>query len=166
MIGPNRAAFSIYRATCERSGHGSYDGPYGCLETDGRRKSAEHDHGPQLGRTLWVEFLRGLARRGLRGTKLVTSETHRARKPPSPRYSQPPRDQEMVSLSGEHQDLGGVMLRRSESYQRCCRWRGLDTIVRTMSGMCHRGHAFGSVAAGVLRVWSTASAGAWRSACW
>ena len=31
----------------------------------------------------WVEFLRTLARRGLRGTKLVISDAHEGRKPPN-----------------------------------------------------------------------------------
>jgi DDE domain len=74
-------------------------------------------------------------------------------------------DQDGVVVDIGDQDLGGVMLRRFERGQRCCRWRGLGTIVRTAVEACRQGRAFGSAAAGGRRASSTASAGAWRSAC-
>ena len=58
---------------------------------------------------------------------------------------------------------GVFMPRRPE--RQSCRSRGQDTISRRAAGACHRARAFGSVAAGGRRAWSTASAGVWRSVC-
>jgi len=44
--------------------------------TDGRREVLGLDVGPSEAETFWTEFLRGLARRGLRGVKLVVSDAH------------------------------------------------------------------------------------------
>jgi len=44
--------------------------------TDGRREVLGQDVGPSEAETFWTEFLRGLARRGLRGVKLVVSDAH------------------------------------------------------------------------------------------
>ncbi|MGH8921857.1 MAG: IS256 family transposase [Actinomycetes bacterium] len=44
--------------------------------TDGRREVLGLDVGPSEAETFWTEFLRGLARRGLRGVKLVISDAH------------------------------------------------------------------------------------------
>jgi hypothetical protein len=67
---------------------------------------------------------------------------------------------------GKHQDLGGVMQRRPERRRRRrCRWRDPGTIVRTIAGACRRERVSGSAGADGRRAWSTASAGAWRSAC-
>ena len=43
---------------------------------DGRREVLGMDIGPSEAETFWVEFLRKLARRGLRGVKLVISDAH------------------------------------------------------------------------------------------
>ena len=44
--------------------------------TDGRREILGMQVGPSEAETFWTEFLRGLARRGLRGVKLVISDSH------------------------------------------------------------------------------------------
>ena len=43
---------------------------------DGRREILGMEIGPSEAETFWTEFLRGLARRGLRGVKLVISDAH------------------------------------------------------------------------------------------
>jgi transposase-like protein len=43
---------------------------------DGRREVLGMQVGPSEAETFWTEFLRGLARRGLRGVKLVVSDAH------------------------------------------------------------------------------------------
>jgi putative transposase len=43
---------------------------------DGRREVLGMDIGPSEAETFWTAFLRKLARRGLRGVKLVVSDTH------------------------------------------------------------------------------------------
>ena len=44
--------------------------------TDGRREVLGLEVGPSEAETFWTDFLRGLARRGLRGVKLVVSDAH------------------------------------------------------------------------------------------
>lgn len=44
--------------------------------TDGRREVLGMAVGPSEAETFWTDFLRSLARRGLRGVKLVTSDAH------------------------------------------------------------------------------------------
>jgi transposase-like protein len=44
--------------------------------TDGRREVLGMEVGPSEAETFWTDFLRGLARRGLRGVKLVISDAH------------------------------------------------------------------------------------------
>src|SRR6185503_9359341 len=44
--------------------------------SDGRREVLGMDIGPSEAATFWTEFLRKLARRGLRGVKLVISDAH------------------------------------------------------------------------------------------
>ncbi len=44
--------------------------------TDGRREVLGMRVGPSEAETFWTDFLRGLARRGLRGVKLVVSDAH------------------------------------------------------------------------------------------
>jgi transposase-like protein len=46
------------------------------VNTDGRREVLGIDIGPSEAETFWVAFLRKLARRGLRGVKLVISDAH------------------------------------------------------------------------------------------
>jgi transposase-like protein len=46
------------------------------VNTDGRRGVLGMDIGPSEAEPFWVEFLRKLARRGLRGVKLVISDAH------------------------------------------------------------------------------------------
>jgi transposase-like protein len=46
------------------------------VNTDGRREVLGVAVGPSEAETFWTEFLRGLARRGLRGVKLVVSDAH------------------------------------------------------------------------------------------
>jgi putative transposase len=46
------------------------------VNTDGRREVLGLAVGPSEAETFWVEFLRSLARRGLRGVKLVISDAH------------------------------------------------------------------------------------------
>ncbi|KMO33202.1 transposase [Methylobacterium tarhaniae] len=46
------------------------------VTTDGRREVLGLDIGPSEAETFWTEFLRKLARRGLRGVKLVISDAH------------------------------------------------------------------------------------------
>ena len=46
------------------------------VNTDGRREVLGMDIGPSEAETFWVEFLRKLRRRGLRGVKLVISDAH------------------------------------------------------------------------------------------
>ena len=43
---------------------------------DGRREAPGMQVGPSAAETFWTDFLRGLARRGLRGVKLVISDGH------------------------------------------------------------------------------------------
>jgi transposase-like protein len=45
--------------------------------TDGRREVLGMAVGPSEAETFWTDFLRGLARRGLRGVKLVISDSHK-----------------------------------------------------------------------------------------
>ncbi|MHB8283220.1 MAG: IS256 family transposase [Caulobacteraceae bacterium] len=44
--------------------------------SDGRREVLGMQVGPSEAETFWIDFLRGLARRGLRGVKLVISDAH------------------------------------------------------------------------------------------
>jgi transposase-like protein len=46
------------------------------VNNDGRREILGMDIGPSEAETFWCEFLRKLARRGLRGVKLVISDAH------------------------------------------------------------------------------------------
>ena len=46
------------------------------VNTDGRREVLGMDIGPSEAETFWTAFLRKLARRGLRGVKLVVSDSH------------------------------------------------------------------------------------------
>src|SRR3954452_23735057 len=46
------------------------------VDGDGRREVLGMDIGPSEAETFWTEFLRKLARRGLRGVKLVVSDAH------------------------------------------------------------------------------------------
>ncbi len=46
------------------------------VNTDGRREVLGMDIGPSEAEPFWVDFLRKLARRGLRGVKLVISDAH------------------------------------------------------------------------------------------
>ena len=46
------------------------------VSSDGRREVLGMDIGPSEAETFWTEFLRKLARRGLRGVKLVVSDAH------------------------------------------------------------------------------------------
>jgi transposase-like protein len=46
------------------------------VNADGRREVLGMDVGPSEAETFWTEFLRKLARRGLRGVKLVISDAH------------------------------------------------------------------------------------------
>ena len=46
------------------------------VNTDGRREVLGMTTGHSEAEPFWVEFLRSLARRGLRGTKLVISDAH------------------------------------------------------------------------------------------
>jgi len=46
------------------------------VNSDGRREVLGMDIGPSEAETFWTEFLRRLARRGLRGVKLVISDAH------------------------------------------------------------------------------------------
>jgi len=52
--------------------------PFGAVavNSDGRREVLGMDIGPSEAETFWTEFLRKLARRGLRGVKLVISDAH------------------------------------------------------------------------------------------
>ena len=46
------------------------------VNSDGRREVLGMDIGPSEAETFWTEFLRKLARRGLRGVRLVVSDAH------------------------------------------------------------------------------------------
>ncbi len=46
------------------------------VNTDGRREVLGMDIGSSEAETFWVEFLRKLRRRGLRGVKLIVSDAH------------------------------------------------------------------------------------------
>jgi hypothetical protein len=46
------------------------------VNSDGRREVLGMDIGPSEAETFWTAFLRKLARRGLRGVKLVISDSH------------------------------------------------------------------------------------------
>jgi putative transposase len=46
------------------------------VNADGRREVLGMDIGPSEAETFWTGFLRKLARRGLRGVKLVVSDAH------------------------------------------------------------------------------------------
>jgi putative transposase len=55
------------------------------VNSDGRREMLGMDIGPSEAETFWTAFLRKLARRGLRGVKLVISDDTRASRPRSSR---------------------------------------------------------------------------------
>jgi len=57
---------------------------------DGRREILGLDIGPSEAEAFWTGFLRKLARRGLRGVKLVISDAHEGTRRPWPRCSTPP----------------------------------------------------------------------------
>jgi putative transposase len=50
------------------------------VNSDGRREILGLDIGPLEAKTFWTAFPRKLARRGLRGVKLVVSDTHESTK--------------------------------------------------------------------------------------
>ncbi len=60
------------------------------VNADGRREVLGMDIGPSEAETFWTAFLRKLARRGLRGVKLVVSDAHEGIKAAVPRSSPPP----------------------------------------------------------------------------
>jgi putative transposase len=60
------------------------------VNADGRREVLGMDIGPSEAETFWTAFLRKLARRGLRGVKLVILMPTRASRRPSPRSSPRP----------------------------------------------------------------------------
>jgi transposase-like protein len=60
------------------------------VNADGRREVLAMDIGLSEAETFWVEFLRKLRRRGLKGVKLVVSDAHEGSKRPSRRFSAPP----------------------------------------------------------------------------
>ena len=60
------------------------------VNTDGRREVLGLEIGTSEAEPIWMEFLRKLTRRGLRGVKLVVSDAQRASKPPFPRSFPPP----------------------------------------------------------------------------
>src|SRR5437764_7286078 len=55
------------------------------VNSDGRREVLGMDIGPSEAETFWTAFLRKLARRGLRGVKLVVSDAHEGIKAPWPK---------------------------------------------------------------------------------
>lgn len=59
------------------------------VNSDGRREVLGMDIGPSEAETFWTAFLRKLARRGLRGVKLVVSDAHEGIKATRPRCSTP-----------------------------------------------------------------------------
>jgi len=62
--------------------------------------------------------------------------------------------------------IPGVFMPRQFEWQRVsCHLPGRDTISQRAAGASRRGYVFGSVEAGAHPASSTASAGAWRSAC-
>ena len=60
------------------------------VNSGGRREVLGMDIGPSEAETFWTEFLRKLARRGLRGVKLVISDAHEGLKAAIARSSMPP----------------------------------------------------------------------------
>ena len=54
------------------------------VNTDGRREVLGMEIGTSEAEPIWTEFLRKLARRGLRGVKLVISDAHEGIKAPLP----------------------------------------------------------------------------------
>jgi putative transposase len=60
------------------------------VNADGRREGLGMTVGHSEAEPFWVEFLRSLARRGLRGTKLVISDAHEGLKTASSRFWGPP----------------------------------------------------------------------------
>jgi transposase-like protein len=60
------------------------------VNSDGRREVLGLDIGPSEAETFWMSFLRKLARRGLRGVKLVSRMPTRASRPLPPRCCAPP----------------------------------------------------------------------------
>ena len=60
------------------------------VNTDGRREVLGMDIGPSEAEPFWTAFLRTLARRGLRGVKLVISDAHEGLKAAIARSSAPP----------------------------------------------------------------------------
>jgi transposase-like protein len=59
------------------------------VNSDGRREVLGMDIGPSEAETFWTAFLRKLARRGLRGVKLVVSDAHEGIKATVARSSTP-----------------------------------------------------------------------------
>lgn len=53
--------------------------------TTGRREVLGMEVGPSEAESLWTSFLRSLTRRGLRGVKLVISDSHEGLKKAAPR---------------------------------------------------------------------------------
>ena len=64
------------------------------VNADGRREVLGMDIGPSEAETFWTAFLRKLARRGLRGVKLVISDAHEGIK--------------AARLQGAHRDLAAL----------------------------------------------------------
>jgi putative transposase len=60
------------------------------VNTDGRREVLGMDIGPSEAETFWTAFLRKLTRRGLRGVKLVISDSHEVSRRQFPRSSPHP----------------------------------------------------------------------------
>ncbi len=61
------------------------------VNTEGQREVLGLKVGHSEAEPFWSEFLRSLNRRGLRGVKLVISDSHEGvSRPPSPRASRPP----------------------------------------------------------------------------
>jgi len=60
------------------------------VNSDGRREVLGITIGASEAETFWTEFLRSLARRGMRGVKLVISDAHEGLKTRLPKYCTPP----------------------------------------------------------------------------
>jgi hypothetical protein len=94
----------------------------------------------------------------------MRSRSNSARPPSTVSISRP--CNVVVSAHVESIRMSGVFTpRRLERDRQHFRLPTQGTISQRAAGACHRARESGSVAAGARRVWSTASAGAWRSAC-
>jgi hypothetical protein len=102
------------------------------VNSDGRREILGMDIGPSEAETFWIAFLRKLARRGLRGVKLVISDAHEGIKAAVAKVLHATWQADQSSVATARSPIG------SRSFRRLCPSRSGSSAVVNRSRRCCR----------------------------